>query len=180
MSEHRTTVLSVMALVIAVLSWTPFGEAARKAILPPNSVGTPQLRAGAVTAPKIRNGTVAGSDLARRTIINGHIKPGSLLASSFAPGQLGVGLSELEIVTSPTPIDPSPTKVLVINCPVGKKVIGGGAGVSEKHFTIGLRQSRPWDEDSWYVTAARFLEPPPEGGATFWGLTGYAICAKAS
>ena len=180
MSERRTTALSVTALVIAVLSWTPFGEAARRAILPPNSVGTPQLRADAVTAPKIRNGTVAGSDLARRTIMNAHIKQGSLLASSFAPGQLGAGLTELEIVTSPTPIDPTPTNVLVINCPAGKKVIGGGAGVSEKHFTIGLRESRPSDENSWYVTAARFLEPPPQGGATLWGLTGYAICAKAS
>jgi hypothetical protein len=49
--------------------------------LPRNSVGTRQLRNGAVTGPKIRNGAVTALK----------VRAHSLLAIDFAPGQLGRG-----------------------------------------------------------------------------------------
>ena len=91
MSEQMRTALAVSALVVAVLGWTPIGEAARDAVFPPNSVGTAQLRGNAVTSPKIRNGSVAGIDIQKRTITGVHVKQGSLVAGNFKAGQLPAG-----------------------------------------------------------------------------------------
>jgi hypothetical protein len=91
MSEQMRTALAVSALVVAVLGWTPIGEAAREAVFPPNSVGTAQLRGNAVTSPKIRNGSVAGIDIQKRAITAVHVKQGSLVAASFKAGQLPAG-----------------------------------------------------------------------------------------
>jgi len=83
--------LSATALVVAVLGWTPLGEAAREAVFPPNSVGTTQLRDNAVVSSKIRNGSVAGIDVQKNTLTGAHVKAGTLLASDFRTGQLPAG-----------------------------------------------------------------------------------------
>lgn len=91
MSNRLSTTLSVTALAVAVLGWTPLGEAAREAAFPPNSVGMTQLKANAVTSPKIRNGSVAAIDIQKRAITAVHVKQGSLVAANFKPGQLPAG-----------------------------------------------------------------------------------------
>lgn len=91
MSNRSTTAIAATALVVAVLGWTPLGEAAREAAFPPNSVGTTQLRTNAVTSPKIRNGAVTGIDVQKRTLTGVHVKPGSLVAANFKAGQLPAG-----------------------------------------------------------------------------------------
>src|SRR4029078_5680880 len=83
--------LSVCALVVAVLGWTPLGEAAREAVFPPNSVGTLELRDNAVVTAKIRNGAITGLDVQKRTLTGAHVKAGTLLASDFRAGQLPAG-----------------------------------------------------------------------------------------
>ncbi len=55
-------ILSATALVVAVLCSTPVGEAAYRAIVPPNSVGTTQLKADAVVSSKVKNGTLVKAD----------------------------------------------------------------------------------------------------------------------
>jgi hypothetical protein len=55
--------LSVAAVVVAVLGFTPVGEAAKQAVLPNNSVGTKQLKDNAVKKPKIANGAVTSGKL---------------------------------------------------------------------------------------------------------------------
>jgi hypothetical protein len=64
-------VLSCVALTVGLLGSTPLGQAARDLVVPPNSVGTPQLQNGAVTAAKVVDHT--------------------LLARDFKPGQLPKG-----------------------------------------------------------------------------------------
>lgn len=91
MSERLRTAFATTALVVAVLGWTPLGEAARTAVFPANSVGTLQLKGNAVTSPKIRNGSVAGIDVQKRTITAAHIKQGSLVSANFKAGQLPAG-----------------------------------------------------------------------------------------
>jgi hypothetical protein len=91
MQDRLCPALSVTALVVAVLGWTPLGSAAREAVFPANSVGTAQLRDNAVVSAKIRNGSVTGIDVQKRTLTAAHVKPGSLLASSFKAGQLPAG-----------------------------------------------------------------------------------------
>jgi hypothetical protein len=91
MSENLRTALATSALVVAVLGWTPIGEAAREAVFPPNSIGTTQLRPNAVTSPKIRNGSVAAIDIQKRAITAVHVKQGGLVAANFKAGQLPAG-----------------------------------------------------------------------------------------
>ena len=91
MSERLRTALATSALVVAVLGWTPIGEAAREAVFPVNSVGTAQLKPNAVTSPKISNGGVAGIDIQKRAITAVHVKQGGLVAANFKAGQLPAG-----------------------------------------------------------------------------------------
>jgi len=58
-----------------------------------------------------------------------------------------------------------------VDCPAGKKVVGGG------HFVVSAAAyastSYPFDDDTWYVQAYK------TAGAGTWGLTVYAICVTA-
>src|SRR4029079_8174509 len=83
--------LSVCALVVAVLGWTPLGEAAREAVFPPHSVGTLELRDNAGVTDKIRKVSLTGLDVQKRTLTGAHVKPGALVASNFRAGQLPAG-----------------------------------------------------------------------------------------
>jgi hypothetical protein len=91
MQARVQSALSVCALVVAVLGWTPLGEAAREAVFPPNSVGTLELRDNAVVSAKLRNGSVTGLDVQKGTLTGAHVKAGTLLASDFRAGQLPAG-----------------------------------------------------------------------------------------
>jgi hypothetical protein len=52
------TALSIAALTIAVLGATPVGDAAERLVLPKNSVGSAQIKAGAVVGAKVRPGSL--------------------------------------------------------------------------------------------------------------------------
>jgi hypothetical protein len=69
--KRLSPVFSAAALAVALLGWTPVGEAARNLVFPPNSVGTAQLKKDAVVSSKVKNG--------------------SLLVTDFKKGQLPVG-----------------------------------------------------------------------------------------
>ena len=58
-----TPVLAATCLVVAVLASTPLGQAAGRLVLPRASVGTPQLKADAVTGAKVRNRSLLAADL---------------------------------------------------------------------------------------------------------------------
>src|SRR5215213_11660534 len=134
MKTHKlSTAIASAALVVAALGSTPLGHAAGQLILPKGSVGTPQLKSGAVTGLKVKDGTLAAADF----------KAGQLPAGAQGPkgdkgdkGDAGPpGMSGYEIVNGPiTNIPPGGTHIDTINCPAGKKVInvgfiGGGDGM---------------------------------------------------
>ena len=93
MRTHASIVISGAALVVAVFGSTPIGEAAWNQVVPPNSVGTPQLKRRAVTAPK----------LAPNAVRSMHVLDGSLLASDFQAGQLADGVSTVDSGLFPVP-----------------------------------------------------------------------------
>jgi hypothetical protein len=178
MSSRLQSALSVTALVVAVLGWTPLGEATRNAVFPANSVGTDQLRVNAVVSSKVRNGSVTGLDIQKRTITNAHIKPASLLAGSFKAGQLPAGakgekgdkgdkgekgekgdkgakgdpgLSGYEVVQGAlVTLPPNGTAIARVTCPAGKRPIGGGGHHSSAvGFVAALSSSIPIDGNQW-------------------------------
>ncbi len=75
-----SNVIATMALFIAL------GGAAIAAGLPKNSVGTKQLKRGAVTAAKLKKGAVVSGKLAPKSVIAGKLGPNAVL-----PGNIGNG-----------------------------------------------------------------------------------------
>jgi hypothetical protein len=68
-------VLSVAALTLALLGATPLGEAALEQVLPRGSVGTEQLRDGAVTAAKVRDRSLVARDFRHGQLPRGPAGP---------------------------------------------------------------------------------------------------------
>ena len=81
MRDRLTLSIAITALVVALLGATPFGEAAYNAVVPSNSVGSTQLRNGAVTEAKLRGDAVT----------SGKVKNRSLKVIDFATGQIPAG-----------------------------------------------------------------------------------------
>jgi hypothetical protein len=79
--NRRTSPSLVVACLALFVALGGTSVAAVSALLPRNSVGTPQLKENAVTAGKIAAGAVQSSE----------VKDGSLAGADFAPGQLPAG-----------------------------------------------------------------------------------------
>lgn len=104
-----------------------------------------------------------------------------------AQGQPGVagkdGVSGYETVYKVTPTNSDPDKNEFVSCPVGKKVVGGGAGVYGPWVGdaqlivdgVGIVQDHPFNEDGWGARAEEFV---PTGQD--WYLFVKAICADVS
>ncbi len=128
------------ALVVAVLSWASWGGAAGRSVLPPNSVGTKQLRNGAVTAAKVRSHTLVASDF----------KPGQLpkgpRGPEGPPGEVGPSEAFTAFALGPTPISVggSPAAVAELRIPqAGDYVISAtayfvssGSGIASATCTL--------------------------------------------
>ena len=193
MSSRGSSVLSITALFVAVLGWTPVGDAAREAVFPPNSVGTTQLRTNAVTSPKIRNGSVTAIDIQKAAISAAHVRPGGLLASNFKAGQLpagpkgekgdkgdrgvqgGPGISKYALVEK---IGSSTTASLgvFVACPDGSRPLGGGGFTQTPAAGVTVQNSFPvlGTTPGWFVVA-RATTP-----ASGWNYKAMAVCAIVS
>jgi hypothetical protein len=91
-------ILSMTALVMAVLGASPVGQAAKNAVLPKSSVGSVQLKNNAVTSAKVRNGSLSAADFRRGTLKagaqgpagpQGHAGPQGPKGSQGNPGPQG-------------------------------------------------------------------------------------------
>lgn len=77
--------VSAIALLVVVLAATPVGDAAKRLVPPPGSVGTAQLKKGAVTAAKVKLGSLLAADLEPGQAGGSHGSAGP----KGAPGQQG-------------------------------------------------------------------------------------------
>ena len=196
MQARVHSALSVCALVVAVLGWTPLGEAAREAVFPPNSVGTLELRDNAVVTAKIRNGSITGLDVQKRTLTGAHVKPGTLVASNFRAGQLPAGpkgdkgdkgdkgqkgdkgpqgdpgLSGVVVVQSPsTPLAANGSALVRVTCPAGKRAIGGGGHQASSVGGVAyITSTIPIESNKWQAG----FKNPTGTAASVWA---YAVCA---
>ena len=155
-------VLSVTALVIAAVGFTSLGQAARDAL--------PRARF-ALNAYKVDGIHASRTPKAGRLLALGSNNkfPASVIT---APA----GFSGLEIASGASALDSSSPKAVVVNCPGGKKVIGGGSGVTGAGATeVAVTEAFPSSVTQW---TTRALEVNSTGSS--WQLTAYAFCAFAS
>jgi hypothetical protein len=184
--KHRLpTVLSTVALVVALLGATPAGQAARNLVLPKGSVGTPQLKNGAVTTPKLKNGAVKAAKLAGAAVTTAKVLNGSLLAEDFKAGEVPKGekgdpgtpgVSAWERVTAESPNDSNVSKTVIATCPAGKKILGGGALIlSALVAGPALVRDAPDSDTSWLAQGREI-----NATGSNWKVVVQAICATVS
>jgi hypothetical protein len=90
-----------------------------------------------------------------------------------ATGATGApGVSGYEVVSESTTYSSQDTRIVQLDCPAGKKAVGGGGFTS--HFAV-LEGSYPAPGGAGWVVLA--IESPPTTQS--WALTGFAICVTA-
>ncbi len=142
--------------------------------VPRASVGTAQLKTGAVTTKK----------LAPNAVTSAKVRNGSLLKADFGPGQLPAGptgpqgpagapgVSAVERVEISSVNNSTSPKVVQIACPAGKRLLGGGARVNGGSPKVALWASFPDNDNIYRANASETDAFVPS-----WSLTAYAICA---
>jgi hypothetical protein len=155
---HRRLPSPAMIVACAAFVSSLGGVGYAAGVLPSNSVGTAQLQKKAVTSSKLRANVVSGPQ----------VKNGSLMAADFRAGQLpagaqgpkgdkgdpgAAGVTGYELVNGADVwVKPGQFGVGYVDCPAGKKVIGGGGG-SEGSAPITLLG--PYSNHQWAVGARK-------------------------
>ena len=107
------------------------------------------------------------------------VADGSITAAKLAPGALTIAGLSTEIVVAETADDSSSPKNIAAGCPLGKTIVGGGAGAYDGlgipfDGPVALSFSNAFIGGSW---RARAYETSATAGT--WRLTAYAICMKS-
>jgi hypothetical protein len=174
------------ALVIACLALgVALGGTSYATVLqvPRASVGTPQLKSGAVTnaklarnavtSTKVRNGSLVRGDFARGTLLRG---PAGATGPAGPAGPAGPpGLSGVERVEVTTAANSTALKTAQMPCPTGKRLLGGGARLNNAPAAVSLQQSFPDNDNIFRATGREVVATNAS-----WSLTVFAVCASAS
>jgi hypothetical protein len=145
--------------------------------VPRSSVGTPQLKNSAVTTKKLAANAVTAAKVKNGSLLKADFRPGQLPAGPTGPqgpaGPPGLSATErVEVTTTASSVSP---RTVQMQCPAGKRLMGGGARVNGTAPTVAIQSSFP-DNDNIYRVVAR--EIVANQGS--WSLTAFAICAVAS
>lgn len=151
--------------------------------VPRNSIGTVNLKSGAVTTAKLRNGAVTTAKLKANAVTSSKVRNGTLLLADFKPGQIeggapgAPGISALQRVDAVSGSSSASSKTVSVNCPSGKRVVGGGARVTGSGANrVSITENFP-DSDGvkWNARAAEVV-----GTQATWELQAYALCANVA
>jgi hypothetical protein len=160
MHRRLPIVLSAAALVIAVAGLTPIGQAARDAIVPKARFALNSDRVDGIHASRLP-------------------KSGRLLAlgtNRKFPASVMSGLSGLETVTIASAQDSSSPKVLVTNCPAGKRPLGSGyRATGGGASNVVITETYPSSTSQWTVRA---IEATATGAS--WMLTAQTLCVAGT
>jgi hypothetical protein len=170
-------------LVTTALALSPIGDAAQRLVLPPNSVGPAQLRAGAVTGAKVKDGSLTVRDFRAGQIRQGRTGP---VGPAGAAGPAGPpGLSGLQLVSGESGFDSSSPKTASVLCPAGKRALSWTwrielPSVANPAAAPGLTEMNPIDPDvasgrlpGGYAAKAEEFGNYPDN----WKLFVYVTCA---
>ncbi len=194
MRQRVPLVLSITALVVAVLGATPLGQAAGKtlaAAVPPFAktagyakfAGNSTLLNGRKSSLKGTPGTipVVGPNGKLPAAIGavgpqGPPGPKGETGAKGSPGPAGLpGTSGYEIVTTSTAMDTTAAKIITVTCPTSKKAVGGGGAYNGYGYEA--VSSYPASNGSGWTAYADHL---PIGTPQTWALVVWAVCMNAT
>jgi hypothetical protein len=162
MKGRLPTILSATALLIALASLTPIGQAARDRITPRARFALNSDRVDGIHASRLP-------------------KAGRLLALGTTkkfPASVFSGLSGLELVSVVSAQDSSSPKVLLVNCPVGKRAVAAGYRLTGAAVNAGNVEVTEFYASSATQWTARAIETTAVG--TSWMLTAQAACVAGT
>jgi hypothetical protein len=171
---------SLGSLVAATLAFSPLGDAAQRLVFPPNSVGTVQLRAGAVTGAKVKDGSLTRRDLGAGQLPAGPAGPTGPAGAAGPPGLTG-----LQFVSAESGFDSSSPKTASVLCPAGKRALSWSwrielPSAANPAAAPGLTEMNPIDPDTasgrlpgGYAAKAEEFGTYPDS----WKLFVYGTCA---
>jgi hypothetical protein len=170
-------ILSVTALVVAVLGVTPLGEAAREQLVPRGSVGTVQLRNNAVVSSKVRNRSLLAADFRLGQLPRGPQGPAGPQGPVGPQGPGGApGVSGRELRAATSANDSSAFKTASATCPAGKQMLGGGVAITPTGAAVPVAITWSYFNGTAWVGSAR--ETSAYAGS--WVVNVIAICAVVS
>jgi hypothetical protein len=154
--------------------------------LPKNSVGTRQLRDGAVNRQKVMNHSLLAVDFKSGQLPAGPTGgtsapgPGGPKGATGSQGPVGAkgdpGISGYVQVDHVSAFDSDTPKFASAPCPAGMTVIGGGITVNASDGPVAVQQSVPLADGSGCGGEA--YETAPFAGN--WDVDARAICAKVA
>ena len=162
-------VVACLALLVA-LGGT--GYAAIK--LPANSVGTKQLKRGAVTGVKVKSNTLTGTQIneSRLGRVPSAATAATATTATTATSATSAPVSRLDYASAvfAVPAGFAPPVRGTVNCPAGLSATGGGAKMTDpaQGFII---DTNPVGKTGWESTAQ---------SSTAQNATVYVICAQAA
>jgi len=163
--------VALLALVIA-LGGTAFAQT----VLPRNSVGSRQLRTGAVTSSDIKDRTIRLSDISRnaRSQLRGQRGPAGPPGPPGAGGTgTGTGAANLVVATTTNTVAAGEANGATATCPAGRRVTGGGARF-DTGTDVSVRESYPSGSGNSTAWTVRVGDDDMTGTASY---TVFAICA---
>jgi len=156
-------IVATLALIIAVGG----ASAVAATQLARNSVGSKQLKNNSVTSPKVKDHSLEGQDF----------KAGQLPVGATGPQGIPgpPGISGLQVVDRESTPSSEDAKELTLECPGGKKLLGGGAEVGGSGFhSVAIDASKPeQDGTTWFAAAHEHTTT-----AETWFLRIRIICAN--
>lgn len=191
MRQRVPLVLSVTALIAAVLGTTPLGSAAVEQIVPrarfaQNADKVDGIHAARTAKPGY---LIALNRRGKLPAKVGAVGPRGLPGAQGAQGAQGVagppgpkgdqgavGLSNWEIVDTLGPANSNPTRFTTVSCPANKRPLGGGGYVGGAGYTsVALDRSWPSGTTGWRVEAHEHTAT-----GSNWNLNAYVICATVA
>jgi hypothetical protein len=176
MRNRWPVVLSITALLVAVLGSTPVGEAALNA-LPRNSVGPLQLKNDSISSIKVRNGSLLAADFRAGQIPQGPQGPAGAAGPAGPAGPQGAaGATGLQAVFTTSAVDSTATRSLSAACPSGKVALGGGASAAPVNTPgVAITTSYLANSTTWTASAREVVATADD-----WGLNVVVICATVA
>jgi hypothetical protein len=122
--NRRLATVCLLVILAFALGLSPLGSAAVHLVIPANSVGTVQLKNGAVTAAKIRRGSLTASLFASGRLPAGPAGPPGPAGPVGPAGPAATAATlGLQFVGGESGFDASSPKSATATCPAGKRAV---------------------------------------------------------